>query len=62
MIPRSMVTGKLDGAWRVVARSRPYIRGHPGLPETYKDTADNLAPENTNEIDWELQGLKNVRF
>ncbi|MGP8175125.1 MAG: hypothetical protein ACLP7O_11345, partial [Terracidiphilus sp.] len=60
-----MVTGKLDGAWRVVARSRPRRLLCSGwfLPEAHRNAAAIwrqklaeraaiLATRSQNEIDW----------
>src|SRR5271157_3170332 len=65
-----MVTGKLDGAWRVVARSLPRRLLCSGwfLPEAHRNAAAIwrqsivgraaiLAARSRNEIDWNLQGL-----
>ena len=61
MIPRSMVTGKLDGAWRVVARSLPRrllvvpdgfsrrLAQERGLQSGAKNFAHRA---DYNEIDW----------
>ncbi len=63
MIPRSMVTGKLEGAWRVVARSLPRRLLCSGyfLPDRVgtrmQSGAKTWLVQDFNEIDWVLQGL-----
>ncbi len=65
-----MVTGKLDSAWRVVARSLPrhlicpgwILPGRAGTRTAIWRQKACGAVAGCNKIDWELQGLKNVRL
>ena len=54
-----MVTGKLDGAWRVVARSlsRHLLCSGWFLPEARRNADCNLAPKTCRKIETKLIGL-----